>query len=148
MSKKVALVIGACGGAAHYSALTLAKLGTHIIGTYDQRADNAEKVKMEIESCGACAAMMFFDANKTNITLFARELIVVLSENFGVDRIDNIVLDTGSISNLPYGVGKFDPLRFYETHVRIPHLVTEGLNEILAESGSVILLSSYAKRAS
>lgn len=148
MSMKIALVVGACSGAGHYSALALAKLGTHIIGTYDRHTDNADEVARDIEACGARAAMLRLDTNQLNVTMFARQLRTILSENFGSEKLDNILINTGMAPDLSAGQEKNDAWRFYVLHVRIPHLLTEALNDILADSGNVILLSSYPKRAS
>lgn len=148
MSMKIALVVGACSGAGHYSALALAKLGTHIIGTYDRHTDNADEVAREIEACGARAAMLRLDTNILNITVFAQQLRTILSEDFGTDKLDNILINTGMTPDPSAGQEEYDAWRFYVMYVRIPFLITEALNDILAESGNVILLSSCAKRAS
>lgn len=148
MSMKIALVVGACSGAGHYSALALAKLGTHIIGTYDRYTDNADEVAREIEACGARAAMLRLDTNQLNVTTFARQLKTILSDNFGSDKLDNILINTGTTPDLSASQEKNDAWRFYVMHVRIPHLITEALNDILADSGNVVLLSSCPKRAS
>lgn len=146
MTIRVALVIGACNGSGYSTALCLAKSGFHIIGTYESAKERPENVSREIEWLGVGAVMLKLDVSLMDLRPFAQVVGETLRQTFKSDKLSHIIINTGAACDTPTAALELDHWRFCVMNVRLPHLLTEALNNIFAETGDVILISSFANR--
>jgi NAD(P)-dependent dehydrogenase (short-subunit alcohol dehydrogenase family) len=146
MTIRLALVIGACNGAGYSTALCLAKSGFHIIGTYESLKERPADVSREIEWLGVSAVMLKLDLSLMDLRPFAQEVSEVLRQTYKADRLSHIIINTGSACDTPAAAVEIDHRRLCDMNIRLPHLLTEALSNILADAGDFTLISSFANR--
>lgn len=147
MTTRIALVIGACSGLGYSSAVSLAKSGVHIIGTYTSQAEFPEEVVREVEWLGGRAVMLKLDARQPDLQPFVLDIVEALETNFGASKLDNVIINTGTVFE-PSVTRKLEHWQFYVTHVRLPHLLTEAIGDLLTDTCEVVLISSIDRRGS
>ncbi|MBE9638207.1 SDR family NAD(P)-dependent oxidoreductase [Salipiger mangrovisoli] len=147
MTSKIALITGASRGLGRAAALHLARAGVAVIGTYNSSPEAAAEVAKEIEAHGGRAAMLPFDAERTDMTRFAAEVGTLLQETFDRDSFDYLVNNAGLGLNRSIAETEPDQLDLlYRVHVRAPFLLTRALAPRIAEGGSVLFVSSGLAR--
>jgi NAD(P)-dependent dehydrogenase (short-subunit alcohol dehydrogenase family) len=93
---KIALVTGGSRGLGKDMALRLAEKGLNVILTYNNRADDAQRVVAQIEAAGRKAAALQLNTGAIqSFGTFADRLSTVLTERFGADHIDFLVNNAG-----------------------------------------------------
>lgn len=91
--------------------------------------------------------MLQLDAKLSHLQPFVVKLVEALERNFGASKLDNVIINTGTVFELSV-VNKLDHWQFCVTHVRLPHLRNEAIGDLLTDESDVVLLSSIGKRGS
>lgn len=149
-SNKVALVTGGSRGLGRDMAIQLAKKGFDIIITYHTNADEAGKVVQEISALGKKAKAFPLDvAQSKSFDAFVSVVKKSLTDDFGTTQLFALVNNAGigthtSIADTTEEV--FDNM--VNIHLKAPYFITQKLLPLLADSGSIVNISSGLARFS
>ena len=135
---KVALVTGASRGIGRAIAERLARGGAAVVINYSRSADEAMKLKKEIESAGGRALAV--QADMARITEVVRLFDEALA-HFG--RLDILVNNAGMIFSKPVGAvteAEFD--RIFDLNVKGVFFACQQAAKRLADGGRIINISS------
>ncbi|MBB4010553.1 SDR family NAD(P)-dependent oxidoreductase [Allorhizobium taibaishanense] len=144
MSQKIVLITGASRGLGRSMALTLAKRGVGVIGTYRNGAAEADTLVNEIEASGGKAMMLALDVTVADsFPAFAERVANTLKITFGAERFDYLVNNAGE------GVyamvadateAQFDQM--VDMHIRGPVFLTQKLLPLINDGGRILNVSS------
>lgn len=144
MPHQIALITGASRGLGRSMALHLAKQGVSIIGTYRNKAADADTLIQEIEALGGNAAMIALDvSNSASFPAFTEAVLETLKTKFGRQRFDYLVNNAGHGLYAPLTEAteeQFDSL--INTHLRGPVFLTQKLLPFIEDGGRILNVSS------
>lgn len=144
MPHQIALITGASRGLGRSMALHLAKQGVSIIGTYRNKAADADTLIQEIEALGGKAAMIALDvSNSASFPAFTEAVLETLKTKFGRQRFDFLVNNAGHGLYAPLTEAteeQFDSL--INTHLRGPVFLTQKLLPFIEDGGRILNVSS------
>jgi 3-oxoacyl-[acyl-carrier protein] reductase len=142
---KTALVTGASRGIGRAIAIALGKCGAQVIVHYAREEQSADAVVAEIRDLGGRAEKVATDlAARDGAHRLAEEAREIVGE-----RLDILVANAGialAADLEQTEVKDFD--RLYAINVRAPYFLVQQLLPLLWEESSIILISSFAARAS
>jgi len=149
-SQKIALVTGASRGLGRNMALSLARKGVDVIGTYHSNKAEAEAAKEAIEALGRKAAMLQLDTGSTaGFPAFAVALKQKLAEGWGHVSFDYLVNNAGIGISAPFAeTTEADFDRMMNIHLKGVFFLTQSLLPLLADGGRIVNLSSGLTRFS
>jgi NAD(P)-dependent dehydrogenase (short-subunit alcohol dehydrogenase family) len=147
---KIALVTGGSRGLGRDMALRLAQKGLDVILTYNNRAEDAQRVVADIESAGQKAAALQLDTGAIpDLGKFTDRLKTTLNHHFGVEHFDFLVNNAGQggyslISDVTETF--FDDL--LNVHFKGVYFLTQKLIPLLNDGGGIVNVSSGLARFS
>ena len=148
MTDKIAVLTGASRGLGRNIAVNLARQGVNVIGTYHSRKDEADAAAAEIAAAGARAAMLPFDATRTqSFGDFAASVADVLRDDFGRDNFDFLINNAGIGINAPFAEtteAQFDEL--VQVQFKAPFFLTQALLPMIIDGGRILNISSGLAR--
>ena len=147
---KIALVTGGSRGLGRDMALRLAEKGLDVIITYNNRAEDAQRVVEQIEASGRKAAALQLNCGAvSSFGQFVDRLKETLSEHFGADRFDFLVNNAGQGGYSPISEATeafFDDL--LNVHFKGVYFLTQKLLPLLNDGGGIVNVSSGLARVS
>ena len=148
MHTRLALVTGASRGLGRSIALHLAAAGVDVVGTYRERADEADAVAREIAARGRRVAMLPLDvAHAHTFAAFADTLAGVLAATFERATFDILVNNAGAGVHAPFAEtteAQFDAM--VAIHLKAPFFLTQRLLPQLADGGRILNVSTGLAR--
>jgi NAD(P)-dependent dehydrogenase (short-subunit alcohol dehydrogenase family) len=148
LTDRIALITGASRGLGRSIALTLARHGVHIIGTWRTRRDEADLVAREIQAGGRTALMLPLDvADSATFGAFASTIRQALRASFGRERFDFLVNNAGMGVHAAYTETtetQFEEL--VRTHLKAPFFLTQALLPLMADGGRILNVSTGLAR--
>lgn len=145
---KIALVTGGSRGLGRDMALRLAEKGLDVIITYNNRAEDAQRVAAQIETAGQKAATLQINTGVIeSFDRFANQLKATLSTHFGADRFDFLVNNAGQGGYSPVSdvTGAFfDDL--LNVHFKGVYFLTQKLIPAINDGGGIVNISSGLTR--
>ena len=150
MTPRIAVITGASRGLGRSMALHLAAAGVDVVGTYRERAAEAQAVAREVEARGRRAAMLPLDVGRSDtFAAFAEALGGVLRDTLGRPSFDFLVNNAGHALRAPFAEtteADFDAI--VAVHVKAPFFLTQRLLPLMADGGRVLNVSSGLARFS
>ena len=147
---KIALVTGGSRGLGKDMALRLAEKGLDVIITYNQQAEDAQRVVAQIEASGRKAATLQLNTGVLDsFGNFADQLKTILSKHFGADHFDFLVNNAGQggYSPIPEVTEAFfDDL--LNVHFKGVYFLTQKLLPLMNDGGGIVNISSGLARVS
>ena len=147
---KIALVTGGSRGLGRDMALKLAKKGIDVILTYNQKADDAQRVVADIQASGQKAAALQLNTGEIkSFGDFADRLQKTLKEKFGTERIDFLINNAGQGGYKPISEvteAFFDDL--LNVHLKGVYFLTQRLLPLINDDGGIVNISSGLTRFS
>lgn len=147
---KIAIITGASRGLGRNTALNIARRGSDVIITYQNREHNAQAVVEEIEAVGRKAIALQLDASDTEgFPIFAAKVRSALQTTWQRDTFDHLVNNAGHGEMALFEdttEAQFDKL--FNVHVKGVFFLTQALLPLLANGGRIVNLSSGLTRVS
>lgn len=147
---KIALVTGGSRGLGRDMALRLAEKGLDVIITYNNRAEDAQRVVEQIEGSGRKAAALQLNCGAiSSFGQFVDRLKETLSEHLGANRFDFLVNNAGQGGYSPISEATeafFDDL--LNVHFKGVYFLTQKLLPLLNDGGGIVNISSGLARVS
>ncbi|EIV94604.1 SDR family NAD(P)-dependent oxidoreductase [Frankia sp. QA3] len=144
---RIALITGASRGLGRSMATHLARAGVGVIGTYNSRKDEADRLVAELEEQGVPAAALQLDVgDSAGFARFAADVRTTLA-GLGAERVDYLVNNAGVGLYAPFTETteeQFDEL--FRIHVKAPFFLTQTLLPLLADGGRILNVSSGLAR--
>jgi NAD(P)-dependent dehydrogenase (short-subunit alcohol dehydrogenase family) len=143
--RRVALVTGASQGIGAATAKALAADGFHVLLHYGSGAERAEAVAEAIRAGGGSAETIGQDLSQDGA---AQALAAAVRDRLGHEPLDALVLNAGvmpgdsSVANCPPDT--FDLI--FAVNLKAPFFLMQQLAPVMAEGGSVTLVSSVTAR--
>jgi len=145
---KIAIVTGASRGLGRNTALHIARRGGDVIVTYQQRADDADKLVAEIRALGRKALALQLDVGAgAAIPRFVEQVRAGLREVWARDSFDHLVNNAGhgAMASIEETTeAQFD--RLVDVHFKGVFFLTQALLPLLADGGRIVNLSSGLTR--
>jgi NAD(P)-dependent dehydrogenase (short-subunit alcohol dehydrogenase family) len=145
---KIALVTGGSRGLGKNMALSIGKKGIDVIITYHSKKEEALDVVKQIESAGAKAAALQFDAaDIKSFDKFLADVSMLLKEKFQKEHFDFLVNNAGVGLHMAFAntsEEQFDILM--NVHFKGPFFLTQKALPIIADGGSIINISTGLAR--
>ena len=150
VKSKIALVTGGSRGLGKDMALRLAEKGLDIVITYNQRAEDAQRVVAQIEAAGRKAATLQLNTGVLqSFGNFADQLKTILTKHFGADRFDFLINNAGQGGYSPISEvteAFFDDL--LNVHFKGVYFLTQKLLPLMNDGGGIVNISSGLARVS
>jgi len=147
---KIALVTGGSRGLGKDMALRLAEKGLDVIITYNQRAEDAQRVVAQIEAAGRKAATLQLNTGVLqSFGDFADQLKTILSNHFSADHFDFLINNAGQGGYSPITEVTetfFDDL--LNVHFKGVYFLTQKLLPLMNDGGGIVNISSGLARVS
>lgn len=149
-SAKIALVTGASRGLGRNMAISLARRGVDVIGTYHSNKAEADATVAAVAALGREAAMFRLDtSDSTGFAAFAVDLKQVLSARWGRPTFDFLVNNAGIGIDAPFAkTTEADFDRLMNIHFKGVFFLTQTLLPLLVDGGRIVNLSSGLTRFS
>lgn len=148
MTQRIALITGGSRGLGKNAALKLAAKGTGIILTYNQNAQEAQKVVEEIkENGGKAAALQLNVSETTQFAAFIVRLKEQLKNIWQRDSFDYLLNNAGaglSASFAETNEAQFDQM--VDMHFKGPFFLTQSLLPLLKDGGRILNVSTGLAR--
>jgi NAD(P)-dependent dehydrogenase (short-subunit alcohol dehydrogenase family) len=148
MTSRIALITGANRGIGRSTALHLARGGVDVILTYRSHADEAADAVAEIEALGRKAVALQLDvADVGSFPAFTAAVRAALEQTWERDTFDFLVNNGGMSlggSLTTVTEERFDAL--VNVHFKGVFFLTQALNELLADNGAIVNLSTGLTR--
>lgn len=147
---KIAIVTGGSRGLGRNTALNIARKGSDVIITYQNRAEDAEAVVAEINAMGRKAVALQLDVGKVSTFAdFTAQLRSVLRETWQRDTFDYLINNAGhgSMALIEETTeAQFDAL--VNVHFKGVYFLTQALLPVIVDGGRIVNLSSGLTRVS
>lgn len=145
---KIALVTGASRGLGRNTAVSLARRGVDVIGTYHSNRAEAETVRTEIAALGRRALMLQLDTGDAGtFPDFAGRVGSTLSSEWGRTTFDALVNNAGIGVNTPFATTSEDDFdRLMNIHLKGVFFLTQRLLPMIADGGRIVNLSTGLTR--
>ncbi|HVY15393.1 MAG TPA: SDR family oxidoreductase [Rhodopila sp.] len=149
-SPKIALVTGASRGLGRNMAISLARKGVDVVGTYHSNKQEADATVAAIEALGRKAVMFQLDTGKTaSFAAFAVDLKQALSAAWNRTTFDYLVNNAGIGIAAPFAqTTEADFDRLMNIHLKGVFFLTQSLLPLIADGGRIVNLSSGLARFS
>lgn len=148
--RKIAIITGASRGLGRNTALNIARRGSDVIITYQNREHDAQAVIAEIEAMGRKALALRLDASDSaGFPAFAAKVRSALQTTWQRDTFDHLVNNAGHGEMALFEdttEAQFDKL--FNVHVKGVFFLTQALLPLLANGGRIVNLSSGLTRVS
>ena len=145
---KIALVTGASRGLGRNTAISLARRGVDVIGTYNSKSGEAEETARAIRDLGRRAVMLQLDTGKTSsFPDFVVAVQSALQQEWQRDTFDFLINNAGIGINAPFAEtteDQFDLLM--NIHLKGVFFLTQKLLPVIADGGRIVNLSSGLAR--
>lgn len=152
MSKdvKIAIVTGASRGLGRNTALSLARRGIDVIGTYHSNAQEAEATANEVRALGRRAVMLQLDTGaSTTFPDFVEAVKAALKREWQRDNFDYLVNNAGIGINSPFAeTSEADFDRLMNIHLKGVFFLTQKLLPVISDGGRIVNLSTGLARFS
>ena len=150
VKSKIALVTGGSRGLGKDMALRLAEKGLDVIITYNQRAEDAQRVVAQIEASGRKATALQLNTGVLqSFGNFADQVKTILSSHFGADHFDFLINNAGQGGYSPISEVSeafFDDL--LNVHFKGVYFLTQKLLPMMNDGGGIVNISSGLARVS
>lgn len=145
---KIALVTGGSRGLGKDMALSLAKKGLDVVVTYNNQAEEAQKVVQQIENLGQKAIALKLDvASIAHLDTFVQELITALVMHFNTDKFDFLVNNAGFIHYTNFAeINENQFTEMQNVHLTGPFFLTQKLLPSINNNGGIVNVSSGLTR--
>lgn len=147
-TKRIALITGGSRGLGKNMALSLARSGVHVVITYLQNKEEAEKVVKEIQDLGVqAAALQLNTANVSSFNNFFTEFQKVLKGTFQAERFDYLINNAGTGIHVPFAQvteEQFDAMQ--NIHFKGVFFLTQKALDLLNDGGAIVNLSTGLAR--
>lgn len=154
-TSKIGLVTGGSRGIGKETALSLAKLGFHVLITYQSKEDDAKATVAEIQALGQKAAYLQLEAgNVASFDGFFTQVKQALATTFGTDHFDFLINNAGAGLGASFAEtteAQFDEV--LNVQFKGVFFLTQQALPLLNDGGSIVNISSgltrsvYPKRA-
>jgi NAD(P)-dependent dehydrogenase (short-subunit alcohol dehydrogenase family) len=145
---KIALVTGASRGLGRNTAISLARRGVDVIGTYNSKSGEAEETAKAIRDLGRRAVMLQLNTGKTSsFPEFVVAVQAALQQEWQRDTFDFLINNAGIGINAPFAEtteDQFDLLM--NIHLKGVFFLTQKLLPVIADGGRIVNLSSGLAR--
>ncbi|WP_336744463.1 SDR family NAD(P)-dependent oxidoreductase [Aureimonas altamirensis] len=145
---KIALVTGASRGLGRNTAISLARRGVDVIGTFNSKSGEAEETARAIRDLGRRAVMLQLDTGKTSsFPDFVVAVQAALQQEWQRDTFDFLINNAGIGINAPFAEtteDQFDLLM--NIHLKGVFFLTQKLLPVIADGGRIVNLSSGLAR--
>ena len=150
MQTPIALITGGSRGLGRSAAIHLARLGSDVVVTYRERADEAARVVAEVEALGRRAAALQLDVGDSrSFGDFAAQLRSLLAKQWNRTRFDHLVNNAGAGVHASFAEtteAQFDML--VNTHLKGVFFLTQTLLPLMEDGGRILNVSSGLARFS
>ncbi|MDA0159348.1 SDR family oxidoreductase [Solirubrobacter ginsenosidimutans] len=148
MPSKIALITGGNRGIGRSTALHLAQDGVDVIITYLTNAGEAAGVVSELEALGRKAVALQLDVGGiSSFPAFAATVRETLNATWARDTFDFLVNNGGmSRGGMLATITEEDFDALVDVHFKGVLFLTQALNQLLADGGSIVNLSSGLTR--
>jgi len=142
---KAAIVTGSATGVGRETALSLARLGCHVLINYSRSREEAEATRADVEALGVSAALFQADVARDSE---CREMVAAAVSAFG--RLDVLVNNAGTTSFIKHGdleaVGDDDWQRIMAVNLQGPFQCARAARSALEDDGGgcIVNVSSIA----
>ena len=145
---KIALVTGASRGLGKNTALTLARKGVDVIGTYHNSEEDAQNVVSAIADLGAQAVALQLDTSNTKtFDGFAEQVKQSLQEKWQTEHFDFLVNNAGVGVYASFADTTEDDFdRLMNIHVKGAFFLTQKLLPLINDGGRIVNISSGLAR--
>lgn len=145
---KIALITGASRGLGRNTAISLARRGVDVIGTYHSKSDEAEETAQAIRDSGSRAVMLQLDTGTTSsFPDFVTTVQATLQKQWQRDSFDFLVNNAGIGISAPFAETteeQFD--RLMNIHLKGVFFLTQKLLPVIADGGRIVNLSTGLAR--
>lgn len=150
MTAKIALVTGASRGLGRNTAISLAKHGIDVVGTYHSNKAEADSLVAEISALGRKAAVLKLDTGDVkSFDGFIGEFQKTLKSTFGREDFDFLVNNAGIGIGAPIVEMKEEDFdRLMNVNLKGVFFLTQKLLPLMKDGGRIINLSSGLARFS
>lgn len=146
--KKIALITGGSRGLGKNMALCLAAKGHHVVITYNSQKVAADDVVKAIETKGAEAIALQFDANAYNeLDNFIENFKQALFDKWQTKNFDFLINNAGIGATIPFAdVTEKDFDQFLNIHFKSIYFLTQKLLPSINQNGRIINISTGTTR--
>ncbi len=146
--RKVAVVTGGSRGIGKDIAFSLARMGIGIVLTYHSNNAEADRTAQEILAFGGVAVALQLDlAVSSSFDTLLEELIAVLPNKFGTEKIDFLINNAGFGKAFPIdSLTESDFDSFVDVHFRGVFFLTQKALRIMHDGGGVVFITAAADR--
>lgn len=148
---KIALVTGGSRGIGRDIAISLAKMGAHVILTYHSNQEKALEVVKMIETHGQQAAALQLDVAKPDSyeSFFTEKLVPTLDQQFETSTIDFLINNAGIGLHKPFAQTTMEEVtQQINIHLMAAFFMTQRALELMQDGGSVVNISTGLTRFS
>lgn len=147
---KIAVITGGSRGLGKDMAINVVQKGLDVIITYNNNAEEANKVVSEIENLGQKAAALQLSVdNQEGQAEFFKQLQNILNEKFNGAKVDFWVNNAGI--GLPTTFGQTDEATFdtlMNIHVKSPYFLVQNALSLMNDGGGIINIGTGLTRFS
>jgi NAD(P)-dependent dehydrogenase (short-subunit alcohol dehydrogenase family) len=145
--RKIALITGGSRGLGRSIAINLAKAGVDSIITFNNRADEAQKVVDEIGELGRRAIPLQLDVGQSKEFAAFAEAVSGAIESLGDNRMDFLVNNAGTSHGKTFADTTEEELDgLYDVHLKGPFFLTQKLLPLVRDGGRIVNMSSGLTR--
>lgn len=145
---KIALITGASRGLGRNTAISLARRGVDVIGTYHSKSGEAEETAQAIRDLGCRAVMLQLDTGETSsFPDFVAAVQAALQQDWQRDSFDFLINNAGIGISAPFAETteeQFD--RLMNIHLKGVFFLTQKLLPLITDGGRIVNLSTGLAR--
>lgn len=150
MASKIALITGASRGLGRNTAISLARHGIDVVGTYHSNKAEADALVAEIGKLGRKAAMLQLDSGDIkSFEAFRAAFAKALQASFGRNDFDFLINNAGiGIGSMIVETREEDFDRLIDVNLKGVYFLTQKLLPLMKDGGRIVNLSSGLARFS